>query len=145
MCAVGAWSMLALRGMQRVWGPVTFLAAMVAGAALGVAGVQLPFVEVGIAASVMLCGLMLIFATRLAPATGLALVAATALLHGLAHGAEAPAGVGFAAYAIGFVGMTAALHAGGLALGAVLQQARRLVWPVGALLGGAGVALLVRL
>ncbi|CAM5790623.1 HupE/UreJ family protein [Rhizobacter fulvus] len=144
MGAVGVWSMLALRGSQRALGPLTFLAAMVAGAALGVMGLQLPFVEQGIAASVLLCGLMLVFAQRLAPALGLALVAAAALLHGLAHGAEAPAGAGFAAYAIGFVVTTAALHAGGLALGARLQRMHRLVWPLGTLLGAAGLALLVR-
>jgi urease accessory protein len=106
--------MLALRGSQRALGPLTFLAAMVAGAALGVMGLQLPFVEQGIAASVLLCGLMLVFAQRLAPALGLALVAA------------------------------AALHAGGLALGARLQRMHRLVWPLGTLLGAAGLALLAR-
>jgi urease accessory protein len=144
MAAVGVWSMLALRGSRRALGPLSFLAAMIAGAALGVMGLQLPFVEQGIAASVLLCRLMLVFAQRLAPAAGLALVAATALLHGLAHGAEAPAGAGFAAYAVGVVITTAALHAGGLALGARLQRMHRLVWPVGALLGAAGLALLVR-
>jgi urease accessory protein len=137
--------MLALRGSQRALGPLTFIVAMLAGAAFGVMGAQLPFVEHGIAASVLLCGVMVIFANRLSPAAGLALVAGAALLHGLAHGAEAPAGGGLAAYAVGFVATTAALQGVGLAAGAQLLRMRRFVWPVGALLGGAGLALLVRL
>lgn len=145
MGAVGVWSVLALRGAQRLWGPATFIAAMLLGAALGAARLQLPYVEQGMAASVVLCGLMLIFAARLAPAAGLALIAAAAVLHGMAHAAEQPIGVGIDVYALGFVITTAALHAGGLALGAVLQNARRWVWPVGAALGGAGLAMLVRL
>ena len=73
MCAVGVWSVLALRGPQRVLGPLVFIATMLVGAAFGLGGVQMPLVEQGIAASVVLCGVMVIFATRLAPGVGLAL------------------------------------------------------------------------
>lgn len=145
MCAVGVWSVLALQGSQRVLGPLVFIVTMLVGAAFGVGGVPMPLVEQGIAASVVLCGLMVIFATRLAPGVGLALVAAAALLHGLAHGAEAPVGAGLAAYAIGFVATTAALHGVGFALGLRLQHLRRFAWPVGALLSAAGLALLARI
>ena len=145
MLAVGVWSALALQGAQRAWGPVAFVGAMIVGAALGVAGVQLPFVEQGIAASVVLFGLMLVFARQLSPAAGFALIAVSAALHGLAHGAEIPSGATFAAYAAGFVGTTVALHLGGLALGVQLQRVRRLAWPVGTLVSGAGLALLARL
>lgn len=145
MVAVGVWSVLALHGAQRAWGPVTFVGAMIVGAALGVAGVQLPFIEQGIAASVVLFGLMLAFPRRLSPVAGLSMIAASAALHGLAHGAEIPAGASFAAYAAGFVGTTMALHIGGLAFGVQLQRVRRLAGPVGALVSGAGLVLLARI
>jgi urease accessory protein len=146
MLAVGVWSAVALRGAQRCAAPATFVAAMLLGAALGVTGVQLPFVERGVAASVVVFGLLLVFATGVPARTGLVLIAASAALHGLAHGAEMPAGAGFAAYGAGFVVTTVALHAGGLALGVQLQRIGRIARPVlGALLGGAGVVLLAQL
>ncbi|MDO9315423.1 MAG: HupE/UreJ family protein [Burkholderiaceae bacterium] len=146
MVAVGAWSAAALTGLRRWLGPLTFLGAMAVGAAAGVAGVSLPSVEAGIATSVVLMGAMLIFARQLSPALGLVLVAASASLHGLAHGAEMPAGAGFASYATGFLLTTALLHAGGLALGLRIDRARDWAWRIaGSALGAAGLVMLVRL
>lgn len=146
MVAVGAWSAAALRGLRCWLGPLTFLGAMAIGAAAGVAGFALSSVEAGIAVSVVLMGAMLIFARQLPPALGLVLVAASASLHGLAHGAEMPAGAGFASYAAGFLLTTALLHAGGLALGLRFDRARDWAWRIaGSVLGGAGLLMLVRL
>jgi urease accessory protein len=146
MVAVGVWSAAALQGTRRVWGPVCFVSAMTLGAALGVAGIELPFVEHGISASVVIFGLMLMLATRLPPAVGLALIAASASLHGLAHGGEIPEGSSFAAYAAGFVLTTATLHLGGLGLGLRLNRARPMVWRVlGAVVGSAGLVMLARI
>ena len=133
----------------RCWlGPLTFLGAMTLGAlfatTFGEAGSALPLSEPGIAASVLLLGLMLAFVKRVPPALGLALIAAAASLHGLAHGGELPAGSSFASYAAGFLLTTAALHLGGLGL----QLARVRVWAwraAGALVGGAGLAMLAQL
>jgi urease accessory protein len=150
MVAVGLWSAAALPPAQRLRGPAAFLLAMLAGAALG-AWLHAPsFVETAIAASVLMAG-PLIAAPRLLPApAGLALVAAAGLLHGLAHGAELPAGGGFAPYAFGFVATTALLHAAGLGLGrqllALPQRLSRWGQAVlGGGLGAAGLALIANL
>ncbi|MGM9427405.1 HupE/UreJ family protein [Hydrogenophaga sp. MI9] len=139
MVAVGVWSVSALPQGKAWQGPATFLAALVASAALGAAGVTLPFLEQGVALSVVLFGAMLVLARRPMPASlGLGLVAAAASLHGLAHGAETPA-TGFAGYAIGFLATTALMHAGGV--GACLAIRRWLAQRSGAALGGLGALL----
>jgi urease accessory protein len=145
MVAVGVWSAAALQGARRWLGPLAFLGAMSVGALAGAAGFAMPLVETGIAASVLLMGVMLAFVRQLPPALGLALIAVSASLHGLAHGSELPAGAGFASYAAGFLLTTAALHLGGLALGLQFDRARLAVWRVaGALLGAAGLMLLAQ-
>jgi urease accessory protein len=142
MVAVGLWSARALPAARRWQGPAVFLGAMMAAALATLGGVTLPGVEAGIAASVLLCGALVACATMLPAGAGLALVAVTALFHGLAHGAEAPAG-GFAAFALGFSLATAALHGSGLALAQRLQQLPARGWSlIGALLGAGGLALL---
>lgn len=145
MVAVGVWSAAAFDGARRWIAPLTFLAAMTAAALLAMAGLALPFVEHGIALSVAMFGAMLAFAKRVPAAPGLALVAAAAALHGLAHGAELPAGASVAGYALGFLATTAALHAGGVGLGVALRERGAWIWRSGgALLGLAGVVLLAR-
>jgi urease accessory protein len=146
MVAVGVWSVSALPQSKTWQGPAAFLLALVASAALGAAGVTLPFLEQGVALSVALFGALLLTARRALPvAAGLGLVAAAASLHGLAHGAETPA-TGFAGYAIGFIATTAALHLGGVGLGLSIRRwlAERsglALGGLGALLGGAGLVL----
>lgn len=143
MVAVGVWSAAALPAARRWAGPAAFVAAMLAGAVAGAAGLAVPGLETGIAASVVLLGLLLAAAGRAPAAPGLALVALAASLHGLAHGAELPAGASFAAYAAGFLASTAALHATGLAIGHRLALARG--WALragGALVGSAGLLML---
>jgi urease accessory protein len=143
MVAVGVWSAAAFQGARRWLGPLAFLAAMSLGAWFGATGFALPFVETGIAASVLLLGVMLLFARQLPPALGLLLIAASASLHGLAHGSETPAGVGLASYAAGFLLTTALLHIGGLGLGMRFELARPVLWRVaGSLLAGAGLVML---
>ncbi|GAB4210210.1 MAG: hypothetical protein Fur0019_17910 [Tibeticola sp.] len=145
MVAVGVWSAAAFDGARRWLAPLTFLAAMTAAALLAMAGLSVPFVEHGIALSVAMFGAMLAFAKRVPAGPGLALVAAAAALHGVAHGAELPAGASVAGYALGFLATTAALHAGGVGLGVALRECGAWIWRSGgALLGLAGVALLAR-
>jgi len=94
---------------------------------------------------VVVFGAMLVAGQRLPQGVGLALIAIAATLHGLAHGAELPAGGSFAAYAMGFGATTALLHVAGLGLGTALQGAKALVWRgLGAAVGAAGLLLLVR-
>ena len=152
MVAVGVWSVSALPAGKAWQGPATFLLALVISAALGAAGVTVPYLEHAISLSVVLFGLMLIVATRPLPPTlglGLGLIAAAASLHGLAHGSETPAS-GFAGYAAGFLLTTAALHLSGvgvgLALHRLLAERRGLaLGSLGAALGGAGLFLFAQL
>ena len=142
MVAVGVWSVRALPAHQTWRGPAIFLLALVASAALGAAGVTVPYLEHAIALSVVLCGAMLVLASRAVPAmpvaVGLGLIAAASALHGLAHGAETPA-AGFAGYAAGFMLTTAVLHIGGVGVGLAIQ--RWLGAHKGLVLGGLGAAL----
>ena len=139
MVAVGVWSVSALPAHKAWQGPATFLLALVLSAALGTAGVTLPYLEHGVSLSVVLFGLMLIVATKpMPPAIGLGLIAAAASLHGLAHGSETPE-TGFAGYAVGFLLTTAALHVGGVGVGLAIR--RWLGQRSGVALGGLGAAL----
>ncbi|MDZ4293972.1 MAG: HupE/UreJ family protein [Hydrogenophaga sp.] len=141
MVAVGVWSVSALPKGKAWWGPATFLAALVVSAALGAAGVTVPYLEHAISLSVVLFGLMLVFANKAMPvALGLGLVAVASSLHGLAHGSETPE-TGFAGYAAGFLLTTAALHIGGVLVG--LGVRRTLAERAGWALGGFGAALSV--
>ena len=153
MLAVGVWSVSALPQGKAWWGPATFLLALVASAALGAAGVSVPYLEQTIALSVVLFGAMLMLASRAAPAlpvaVGLGLIAAASALHGLAHGAETPA-TGFAGYAAGFMLTTAVLHIGGVGVGLAIRRLlseRRgmALGGLGAALGGAGLYLFAQL
>jgi urease accessory protein len=122
--------------------PASFLSMMAVGGGLGFAGVQMPFVEVGIALSVVVLGALvaLRWSPRLAGAMGL--VGLFALFHGHAHGAELPADMAAVDYAAGFLVATASLHAAGVALGLGLARlaAARPLKRVSQL-GGAGIAL----
>lgn len=146
MVAVGVWSVSALPQGKAWQGPAAFLLALVVSAALGAAGVSLPFLEQGVALSVVLFGALLVLARRPVPASlGLGLVAAAASLHGLAHGAETPA-TGFAAYAVGFLATTALMHTSGVGLGLAIQRGLAArsglaLGGLGALLGGVGLFL----
>jgi urease accessory protein len=150
MVAVGVWSVSALPAGKAWQGPAMFLLALVISAALGAAGVTVPYLEHAISLSVVLFGLMLIVATRpMPPVIGLGLIAAASSLHGLAHGSETPAS-GFAGYAIGFLLTTAVLHLSGVGVGMALQRllAERRGVALGALgasLGGAGLFLFAQL
>ena len=150
MVAVGIWSVSALPAGKAWWGPATFLLSLVISAALGAAGLQLPFLEQMVALSVVVCGAMLVLTrVRMPVAAGLGLVALAAALHGLAHGAEVPAS-GFGSYALGFVATTAALHCGGVVAGLGIRQytVRKATWAMaglGTLCSGGGLYLFSQL
>jgi urease accessory protein len=122
MVAVGLWA--AQLGGRALWlMPLTFVATMTAGAALGIGGMAMPIVEIGIAASVLVLGAMV--ALRLKPSLtiGLPVVAAFAALHGYAHGVELPTDASGLAYGAGFIAATFALHLVGIALGLLANRA----------------------
>ena len=108
MLAVGLWS--AQIGGRRQWAwPLAFVAAMVVGGALGRSGASIPFVEPAIAASLVAFGIVVVLAFNAPLAAGAALIAAFAIAHGFAHGAEA-SDTGFGGYAAGFVTATVIIH-----------------------------------
>jgi urease accessory protein len=144
MVAVGLWA--GLNGGRALWlWPVAFVGVMVLGGALGMTGVAVPMAEAGILASVVVLGLLVLAAARLPAAAGAILVAAFALMHGYAHGAELPSATVAASYAAGFAAATAVLHAIGIGVahGAGSTNGRLLVRGTGGLVAGAGVALAV--
>ncbi|MDE2372117.1 MAG: HupE/UreJ family protein [Burkholderiales bacterium] len=136
MVAVGLWG--AVLGPPAIWVlPIAFPVAMAFGALLGMAGMPLPGVEIGIAISALVLGLLVTSRRRLPLPLALALVAAFAVCHGHAHGRELPAGGDALLYSLGFVIATGSLHAAGIALGALDR------WPAGRVvvrLAGLGVA-----
>jgi len=114
MLAVGLWA--GIMGSRALWAlPVMFVAAMIAGGAMGAMGINLPMVEPMILASIIVTGALAALALRPGLAVSLAIVAAFGLFHGHAHGTEGPA-TGLALYAFGFAVATMALHLAGLAL-----------------------------
>lgn len=137
MVAVGVWA--GQRGGKAVWLlPAAFVGTMIVGGALGLAGVGLPGVEAGILASVLVLGALIATASRFPETAAAALVAGFALFHGHAHGTEMPPNLSGAAYGAGFVTATAALHAAGIALPAVLLRTASERW---VRLTGAGIGL----
>jgi len=144
MLAVGLWAGSGDRA--RAWPPVAaFLVFMVCGVALGMRGIALPGVEAGIAASVLVMGLLVATLARLPASAALALVGVFALFHGSAHGAGMPDAVSPVLYGLGFLASTALMHLGGIGLGRLAQRTRTewLVRGAGAITGGFGAWLLL--
>ena len=144
MVAVGLWA--GLNGGRALWvWPAAFVGVMLAGGALGIAGVPVPLVEPGILASVIVLGLLVLAAARLPVALGAALVAMFALLHGHVHGAELPSGAAALTYAAGFALATALLHAVGLGIAYLGRSTgdKLVVRGAGAAVAAAGVALAI--
>ncbi len=125
MVAVGLWAVQL--GKRALWLlPLSFVGAMAAGAAMGMNGLRLPFVEPAILASVIGLGAVVAFAARLPLGASAAAVAVAALFHGQAHGSEIPANAAGFQTVMGFHLATALLHvlgvSGGLALQRIAQQ-----------------------
>src|SRR5690606_474733 len=105
MLAVGLWA-AQQHGAARWTLPMTFVATMLLGGLLGFAGVELPLMESGIAASVLALGLLVAVAARPPLWVAGGLTALFAISHGVAHGLELPELASPWGYALGFVGAT---------------------------------------
>ena len=143
MVAVGLWG--AVLGPPAIWLlPIAFPLVMAFGGVLGIAAVPMPRVEVGIAVSAIVLGLMVALAVRAPLAVAVAAVSAFAIFHGHAHGAELPPGADAIAFSAGFVMATGLLHVCGIGLGLATRwpAGRVAVRIVGAAIAGAGVIFL---
>ena len=145
MVAVGAFAVRL--GGRAVWlVPAAFVAMMAVGGFAGMEGIQLPFVETGIALSVVVLGLAVAFQWKLPVAAASALVGLFAIFHGHAHGSEMPVDASGLAYAAGFMLATASLHVAGiglgLAVGRIGARSRLALQASGGAMALAGVALL---
>jgi urease accessory protein len=124
MVAVGLWG--AFLGPPAIWLlPIVFPLVMAGGGVLGILGVPLPGVEIGIAISAIVLGLMVALAARPPLWVAAVLVGAFAIFHGHAHGGELPPGTDAVAFSVGFVVATGLLHLTGIAFGLLAR------WPAG--------------
>lgn len=142
MLSVGIWSALTSKGKKlRIWvAPVAFVAAMLAGATAGYLQFPLPMVEMGIALSVVLLGLMILARMELPLAVGTMVIALFAVYHGHAHGSEATGSI--LAYMVGLAVATATLHVAGIGLGLLMTRARFATFAAGSVIAAAGAYLL---
>jgi urease accessory protein len=124
MVAVGLWGAF-LRRPALYLLPLIFPLVMAVGGGLGIAGVPIPAVEAGIAASAIVLGLMVALTVKAPLAVAAVVVGAFAVFHGHAHGTELPASVHALAYSAGFVIATGLLHLAGIGLGTLIR------WPAG--------------
>jgi urease accessory protein len=136
MVSVGIWG--AQLGKPAIWLlPVTFPMVMAFGGVLGVSGVPLPGVEVGVALSALILGLMIALSARPPLWFAAVIVGIFAVFHGYAHGKELPHAAQPLAFGMAFVLATGMLHVFGILLGLIHR------WPFGVRilrLAGAGVA-----
>jgi urease accessory protein len=128
--------------------PLTFVTVMAFGGFLGVMGVPVPFVEVGIALSVIVLGAIVAFGLKASVAVATGVVGLFAIFHGHAHGSEMPLDASGFEYGIGFMMATALLHAVGIGIGVLIGISSKTlgnnVYRVaGGLASVAGVALLL--
>ncbi len=138
MLAVGVWAFQS--GGRAKWLlPASFVALMAVAGGVGMAGIQLPMVESGLATSVFLLGLLIAFAVKMHPALAAAIVAVFAVFHGNVHGMEMPLLVTPLQYGIGFVLSTAALHGIGLLLAQGLHKQAIWLRAAGVLIAAGGV------
>lgn len=144
MVAVGMWG--ASLGRPLIWAlPITFPLLMVVGGVMGILGVAVPYVETGIAASVVALGLAILAAWRAPVPVALALIGIFGVLHGYAHGIELTDATTPASYSAGFVVSTGLLHLAGIAIGMVVRLPHGIaaLRAAGAAIAAAGVWILV--
>jgi urease accessory protein len=135
MLGVGLWA-AQLGGRARFLVPLAFCIFMALGALLGITGFAVADLEQGLAASVLIVGLLLAAACRLPLSAAMAVAGGFAVFHGAAHGSELPAAANGVAYVLGFLVTSAVLLGCGMGLGSVAAQPSRSVW---LRFGGAGI------
>ena len=141
MVAVGLWA--SQLGRPALWLlPLTFPVLMLAGAVIGGIGGSFPWLEIGIAGTVIALGAVIAFGLRPPIVASAALIGLFALVHGFEHGATLPAHGAPLLYGAGFVLATLVLHAIGIGLGLFVRYPVALRSAGGAI-AAVGILLLV--
>ena len=151
MVTVGLLS--AQLGGRAIWTvPATFVSVMAIGGLLGILGLPFPFVEYGIALSVVILGVALFARRKLPVPVVMLFVGLFALFHGHAHGTELPelseTALDVFAYVFGFLVATAGLHLIGALVGQMAIDTPRgasVLRVSGVLIAGVGIFLVMGL
>lgn len=123
LAMLGVGILAAQLGGRAMWAPpASFIVMMIAGGLLGFSGAGVPYVETGIAASVLVVGALIALNVEIPVAVAMALAGGFAVFHGFAHGAELPADSGPLAFGVGFVLATALLHGAGVGIGSLVGR-----------------------
>lgn len=121
MLSVGILS--AQIGGRAIWTvPATFVGVMAVGGILGLIGSGFQFVELGIAVSLIILGIVIAAERRLAIGVAMVAVGIFATFHGYAHGSEVPTTAEPFLYALGFLTGTALIHILGVVIGDVAKH-----------------------
>jgi urease accessory protein len=136
MVAVGLWGVIAGGRALWVW-PLAFVVTMLAGFAAGRFGLQIPFVEPAMEASIIILGLSIVLAVKAPTWLGALIAGFFAFFHGHSHGTETTV-ASVIPYAAGFALATAGLHVAGVG-GGLLASSSIGKFAVRALGGGIAV------
>lgn len=121
MLSVGILS--AQIGGRAIWTvPATFVCVMAIGGALGLIDIGLTSSELGIAASLVLLGLIIAAERKLPILLAMVGVGFFAIFHGYAHGTEMPTTAEPVLYALGFLTGTALIHIAGVVIGDIARH-----------------------
>lgn len=124
MLSVGILS--AQIGGKAIWTvPATFVGVMAVGGTLGLIGPGVNFIELGIALSLIILGIVIAAERRLAVGIAMIAVGFFATFHGYAHGTEVPQTAEPFLYALGFLTGTAAIHILGVLIGDIARHYER--------------------
>lgn len=99
-----------------------FVGVMMLSAYLGTFRFNIPFIEMGIAVSVVVFGFMIVFASNIGYKTALTAIGFFAIFHGYAHGYEFLQNGSLAGYMTGFSISTLTVHMAGLMAGMFLKN-----------------------
>jgi urease accessory protein len=125
-------------GASKLFLPLTFVAAMAVGGLVGVSSFEMPYMELGIAGSIVFLGVVIASGKNLTKMTSTVMVALFAIVHGMAHGTEIPADTSILAFGIGMLFATGSLHIAGVLFGKIAPTMLR---TSGALIAASGLAL----
>ncbi|MEM9774314.1 MAG: HupE/UreJ family protein [Chloroflexota bacterium] len=123
LAMVSAGIISAQIGGRMVWTiPVTFVGLMAIGWGLNLAGIGLGYIDLAVALSIVVLGLIIAIDRSFTVAIMIIVVGLFALFHGYAHGVEMPSLANPIQYASGFLIGAAIIHFIGILVGGIPQN-----------------------